>query len=514
MAEAANSDSTDSPFPAPPRFDATPTPSLPSTIGDFDSLITESPPSSQARPRHSTGLASEVIPSPMSSSGSENFLHLTNNEGDESDNTSSDFGNYLDEIYDAERELDFFHRQDSEEEGLFVNNHNNGASSIPRDLSSASPMSQRSSPEDDLFMEEQFLAAVEPGHDAADQGDELVEIQVAEPGSPRDHRGHGRRPPRAQPQVIDLTGDNDSSPANSSPRHRPHNERRLRPQQRGTPPRLARSDASYMGTRTVIDLVSDSDDEPVVMPPLRNNPARPAVPVQPPPEQPQAGHIQRGPFDPEPMNFQVSPNALQHIHNIFQNLPLFGLINNGPLMGDNRDEEDIVMLGHRNVVPNNAPLAPLAPLPDLPQIHLDYIAHPFDNPAMLGGPNAKPVHEPPKEARPGFTRTTGEDVVAICPSCEQELAYNPDGDDSNSMHPPKKVRTKKDKAEHHFWAVKACGHVYCKKCFDHRRSTAKNPVPVGFRPDPNGVAKNKVLCAVEDCDTDVSGKAAWVGIFM
>lgn len=65
-------------------------------------------------------------------------------------------------------------------------------------------------------------------------------------------------------------------------------------------------------------------------------------------------------------------------------------------------------------------------------------------------------------ARDGFSRNTGEDVVAICPSCNRELAYDPDEiPDSNATTTPKTSRNKRDKAEHHFWAVKACGHVSC-----------------------------------------------------
>ncbi|KAI1435168.1 hypothetical protein GGR50DRAFT_687264 [Xylaria sp. CBS 124048] len=149
-------------------------------------------------------------------------------------------------------------------------------------------------------------------------------------------------------------------------------------------------------------------------------------------------------------------------------------------------------------------------------IHLDYAAHPFPMqapgvPGQARGP-AKPPHVPPKPARAGFTRDTGEDVVAICPSCDEELAYDPDGDNDAEATPSSKSRVKKATAtaEHHFWAVKACGHVYCKKCYDHRRPTVKGPF-TGFRfPEGN----KKIFCAVEDCNSDVTQKAAWVGIFM
>ena len=53
--------------------------------------------------------------------------------------------------------------------------------------------------------------------------------------------------------------------------------------------------------------------------------------------------------------------------------------------------------------------------------------------------------------------------------------------------------------------------MYCKKCFDNRRPTKSNK-DVGFRLDPGG--SKKIFCAVEDCDSEVSTKTSWVGIFM
>ncbi|KAI0006373.1 hypothetical protein F4779DRAFT_24216 [Xylariaceae sp. FL0662B] len=347
--------------------------------------------------------------------------------------------------------------------------------------------------------------------------DELVEMememdmQMQGQGNRRGNQGNGVQMPQVQPPVIDLTGD-DGEPENpprrapvGGPRNRSQNERRRRSQQRSTPPRLARSDADYMGNRTVINLISDSDDdEPAVMPrPTRNanNNAGQGARNSRPAEQFHPFH------SPSPVpNYRdvgSGRNALHQIQNLFQNIPILRFLNNPQAPQD----EDIVMVGQRNIMP------PGLPHPNLAPVHLDYIAHPFANAQHIPGmASPKPAHEPPKEARDGFTRNTGEEVVAICASCEEELAYDPDADD-HPQTPAKKARTKKDKAEHHFWAVKACGHVYCKKCYENRKPAARNPVLVGFRPDPKG-AKNKMLCAVEDCDTDVGPKAAWVGIFV
>ncbi len=54
--------------------------------------------------------------------------------------------------------------------------------------------------------------------------------------------------------------------------------------------------------------------------------------------------------------------------------------------------------------------------------------------------------------------------------------------------------------------------VYCKRCFDHRRPTSKSNIQVGFR--QGELPSKKLLCAVEDCDSEVGTKTAWVGIFM
>lgn len=155
-----------------------------------------------------------------------------------------------------------------------------------------------------------------------------------------------------------------------------------------------------------------------------------------------------------------------------------------------------------------------------------------------GRTSSKPVHEPPAKAREGFSRNTGsagEDAF-VCPACEEELAYDPDEEGPASPGkggpPPKRARTKKDREEHHFWAVKECGHVsvsprydldsrynftdnlrlqvFCKKCYEGRKPTKANKSK--FRTDPEH--PRRVICAVDDCKSDVSNKTAWVGLFL
>ncbi|KAI1204361.1 uncharacterized protein F4807DRAFT_447404 [Annulohypoxylon truncatum] len=555
MAEIPNSDSPDPLSSTPPRpgrlvapsttstVYTTSTPSLPSTPStniDLRSSLSESP-SRQTRnhqhqrqhqrqtPSNDTSSAPAAIPPPMS----------FNNHGEERAMLNELLG-FIREVDNDElfpfdlpdRELD----EEVEEEGLFVSDNDDldyidadydgdGFNAIEGNARPGQPddLPWVDIPSDDSLEENQFLARMNHQRDAGNnpgQSDELVEMEVTQAGNPRGNQGHQRQQPRAAPEVIDLTGENDSptQPAQPAPQNHSQNSRRQRSQQRNVLPRLARSDASYMEARNVINLISDSDDEdPAVLPPpRRNEPQRPhqGPAIQQPPRHQRLRD--RAQPAPAPARFGL-PHPHHTFHDLqefFNNIPLLRLIGNPP-GADNRDrnrgDEDIVMIGHRNLTPN------VLPAPNLAPVNLDVRVHPFavaaNAPHAPGGLGAKPAHEPPKETREGFTRNTAEDVVAICPSCELELAYDPDDDDAYQGPPAKKARTKKDKAEHHFWAVKACGHVYCRACYENRKPVGKNPVQVGFRRDPNG-PKNHVLCAVEDCETDVSAKSAWVGIFM
>ncbi|KAI0399155.1 hypothetical protein F4802DRAFT_611087 [Xylaria palmicola] len=381
------------------------------------------------------------------------------------------------------------------------------------------------------------------------QRDQLVQVEVAPQGNAGGAAGGAASRQQRHPHVIDLTGDDDAEIRGSAlhnhpaPRRPSENPRRRRSQPQNAPPRLNRSDGNYVDNQSII-ILSSSDDEDR---PMRASPRRNANNGRnnqshlhnryTPGDPPNRGARSLGIGEPHrdlglpaaPPPVQASnpnpPGRLRPFTHLMNNLPLFQLLSSRAApaaMTANRDD-DIVITGERNIVnlPNvNMPAAghPFA----LGPIHLDYGAHAFafgqpagPPPPLGGGARAgpsKPAHEPPQPARPGFTRDTGEDVVAICPSCEQELAYDPEGDDGNPTTPAKKGRSKKAMAEHHFWAVKNCGHVYCKRCFDNRRPGAKGAAHVSFRADSEG--GKKVYCAVDDCESEVSAKTAWVGIFM
>lgn len=133
----------------------------------------------------------------------------------------------------------------------------------------------------------------------------------------------------------------------------------------------------------------------------------------------------------------------------------------GLLAYSNIREADIQFIGAAPAIPMNA--NPLAGNPP----DFNYQANGFGGYGDARQPTPKPDFEAPPPARPGYTRDTGPDKetgeqpVFVCPSCDNELKYSPEdeGDDKDGARPAKRARTKKDREEHHFWAVKTCGHV-------------------------------------------------------
>lgn len=85
--------------------------------------------------------------------------------------------------------------------------------------------------------------------------------------------------------------------------------------------------------------------------------------------------------------------------------------------------------------------------------------------AFARQPSPKPRMSPPPPTRDGFTRNTCTDPekesesVVICPACNEELAYDPSGTVTQSSVGTSKGKRKRAPGEHHFWALKKCGHV-------------------------------------------------------
>lgn len=352
-------------------------------------------------------------------------------------------------------------------------------------------------------------------------------------------------PPRPQqqrepPAVIDLTGDSDNEvlalPDSARFAERPNpfaprdqsrsNSRRNNPARRA--PSFARSDSSFLGpgAAPVIDLTSDA---PEADPPPRLGPRS---------RRPLGQQNNEGPVDRARANAWGAAN----MNAIFRQMgiPRMGvdfLQQMRVALGGGQGDYEVEFIGENVRAEHPHMHRPLAnfpimenPLADNP-VDFNYGANGFNHEPPA---RPKPAHIAPPEPREGFTRNTGEDTVVICPSCEEELQYDPDDKDGQQPPPAKKARTtKKDREEHHFWAVKACGHVssrlltvphrmacfpdanlcsyqvYCRSCFENRRPSTKNGRQSSFQ-----VVDKKLLCAVDDCTSDVTTKTAWVGIFL
>ncbi|KAH8898969.1 hypothetical protein GQ53DRAFT_361376 [Thozetella sp. PMI_491] len=265
------------------------------------------------------------------------------------------------------------------------------------------------------------------------------------------------------PAYIDLTNSDDEPEARSMPppppNAAPHRNPRRQSQIRRTPS-LARSDGSLLGGAPVIDLTGD--DMPSSQPPQprhgrgsgSNRQGGSSSRRQP--REDGLDHIDLVVGDDE--DEELNPGGA--FFDIFRNFGGgadgrffigggIGLLHRlgGHVFGHQPAEVDVQFLGqsHRMDNPAANPLANNAP-------NFNYGANGYNNPAA----NEKPPYVPPPPAEPGFTRNTGEDQIVICPSCEEELAYDPD---EEQTRPVKKARSKKDQEEHHFWAVKECGHV-------------------------------------------------------
>ncbi|KAM0281813.1 hypothetical protein ACHAQH_003302 [Verticillium albo-atrum] len=325
---------------------------------------------------------------------------------------------------------------------------------------------------------------------------ELDERHHAPPALPR----QGSRQSGAA-EVIDLTNEPDS-PIQAHARPISQNIRRQNSQARN-PPAFARSDSSILGGPAVIDLTDDAPDRPAP-------PALPGLPRRPP-----ARHAYHSPellF----LNQRQIPrhqqqnrrdgvqsraarsrqaNMLNGLRrNILHHLPFLNLFNPDPADGNLDMVEG--MMGN--------PFNPVG------HIQLQYQHGAFDR----RPPSPKPVHVPPPAARSGFSRDTKADNSSayICPACNEELAYDPL--EASSAPAPQASRStrlgKRPRSEHHFWALKGCGHVYCEDCYENRKPTNKRP-NTGFL---HGGRDHKLSCAVEGCDTQVTNKGSWVGIYL
>ncbi|KAH6724111.1 hypothetical protein BKA61DRAFT_727855 [Leptodontidium sp. MPI-SDFR-AT-0119] len=305
---------------------------------------------------------------------------------------------------------------------------------------------------------------------------------------------------RASQTIIDLTDEPEEvsgPPPNAQPRNRS-----------ARPPHLGRSDAVNLGD--LIDLTDDIEEQDVIFTGERHIPPQPARPdARPRPfaarPVPSAAVRAESPSLFLPARHQQPPamnhrafDALRPQSMAFGNL-LERLDQPRPI-ADFEIAYRNNLLQHQRVM-DQLEIARNAHFQPMPHA-LDYQHAAFAE--------QKPEHIAPPPARSGFTRSPKEDLVLVCPSCEEELIQN------NEIEEPilkksGKAPTKKEREEHPFWVVRDCGHVYCNACFQARTTSGKT----GFIESTNRAKKGKSFaCAVEDCDSDVKGKDKWVGVFL
>lgn len=242
--------------------------------------------------------------------------------------------------------------------------------------------------------------------------------------------------------VIDLTAEPDSpverrrtqatqtaQTTQPQPYMPPRNPRRTN-SQRISPPQLSRTDNTFVGQQpSFIDLTADSPDDEQQ---ANRNAWRPQPPRPPQPPQPQRIHRRRH-----------HHRGHDHTtHTTHEHLLALGYMPNGQDFGIESFRRLANLINGDMILPNSFASA-----------HI-----PSSSSSQQQQEPPKPPLEPLPPAKPGFTRDTCTDAdseqVVICPACNEELAYDP----ADSPATPSKKR-KRVAGEHHFWALKKCGHV-------------------------------------------------------
>ncbi|KAK7445957.1 hypothetical protein Landi51_07884 [Colletotrichum acutatum] len=436
--------------------------------------------------------------------------------------SSSDVGDHRSSIFDSEADAQVDWDPESESQSQSQPSESDSESLMSLEIDPHDPLFNDSDPFSPDLADELELALLAE----MDQLPQLREQRMPPPGGrdegmrgQRDggaarHNGSGdvlvdlelyfeqgrneRRPQNNQngpADVIDLTNEPDSPIQRHAPRP-PTNPRRQHSQGRN-PPSFSRSDSSILAGNAppVIDLTDDSPEVP-----------RRRTHVPPPPHPPRQRDRSR-----QPVGFMLNPNGSAFsglAAGLRRHLYPFRLFP-GP-------EDEVQLLGmlHNRINQGGDLNNPLG------NIQLQYEHGAFDQRAE----SPKPVHQAPPPPRPGYTRDTASDLVVICPACNEELAYDPDVP-VNEKQPARKG-SKRQRSEHHFWALKGCGHVrikitrvpltllmlyqvYCEDCYENRKPVAKRP-NTGFGRDD----ESKLTCAVDGCETQATNKTAWVGIYL
>lgn len=299
---------------------------------------------------------------------------------------------------------------------------------------------------------------------------------------------------RASQTVIDLTEDSDEMP---SP---PVNLIRAQ-----RPPRLGRDDIlggglidltddSAYQSESDLELVGVSQRQPAPPTPpgaqhSRHRPLnhrarfdhrRPASLAPPQPERPAPAppglFLPHGPDDPYRPILRDLQGIPHHLHRMMAAIPGIGTLSSGRA---------------------------------IPGMNYGAVAFALGPPAQS---LQKTSHVPPKPAESGFSRSPAElkeDEIMICPACEEELVQHPVKVPSTTNSRGKALSSK-ERAEHPFWVVRKCGHVFCNKCYQDRKNKDGDSnfyLPGQPKKDTN------LVCPVEDCTSTVAKPGEWIGVF-
>lgn len=311
--------------------------------------------------------------------------------------------------------------------------------------------------------------------------DDLIEIHVGRVGRPdpevlilnaplpssftrpsRPHNGRRREPeqlPRSrETTVIDLTEEPDSPVQSRLPQlalpgmhNHPHQQQvHVYPRPPGrnprrtnsvriTPPRLARSESIVLASESeFIDLTGDDDINPSNPPGHMEEGRRSRRNNRLPRLRPDAPYSWDSSETRPPRDFQSIARAIgeSQIARAFGE-SLAGILN----------------------ASSNMPR-----LHGIRFHHFTTRAHPSPYPIPPREPSKPPLEEYPP-ARDGFTRNTcanpeaDDETIVVCPSCNDEMAYDPADVAGSSAPATTGKKRKRAHGEHHFWALKKCGHV-------------------------------------------------------
>lgn len=253
----------------------------------------------------------------------------------------------------------------------------------------------------------------------------LESTPIFSPAPPFGSRRRRRLSRWDQPPVIDLTEEPDSP---DQPQTR--NPRRTN-SQRASPPRLARSDNTlFAPAATFIDLTGESPDDGIGAASPRHVHLR-------------HHHLQPHPRHPRPHPSTRRPRPFSHDQ----------LVELEFLDGDTSFYGQFARGVHRMAGIIQSELL----RSNLNRSQLDTSVPRLSSP--------KPAMEHFPGTRGGFTRDTcsnpkdTDECVVVCPACNEELVYDPTNAPALASSAGTCRKRKRAPGEHHFWALKRCGHV-------------------------------------------------------